>query len=197
MKGCLLVLLVLGGVIWFWNTGADTDEQALAYIKSFQELRPILEDADHVDVKTVEGKVDLRVFISSMMTYQPWMVTQLYRVRAVLVRLLGMKQEGIPKPVIIPPDRIPMEKGSDISFFKVVLTKEDSYWVAEARDKHLSAYLAVIVEPLQGSSNRFHVMTVVHYLNWTGPVYFNLIRPFHHLIVKKLALEGAKGGLVF
>lgn len=28
-----------------------------------------------------------------------------------------------------------------------------------------------------------HVVTVVHYRNWKGPLYFNLIRPFHHLVL--------------
>ena len=41
--------------------------------------------------------------------------------------------------------------------------------------------------------NRFYIMTVVHYKHWTGPVYFNMIRPFHHLVVRRMALAGLKG----
>ncbi|MGE6761631.1 DUF2867 domain-containing protein [Corallococcus interemptor] len=30
-----------------------------------------------------------------------------------------------------------------------------------------------------------------HYRNWAGPVYFNVIRPFHHLVVARMARHGA------
>jgi hypothetical protein len=40
---------------------------------------------------------------------------------------------------------------------------------------------------------RFHVVTIVHYNNLAGPVYFNVIRPFHHLVVKQMARRGAHG----
>ena len=35
-------------------------------------------------------------------------------------------------------------------------------------------------------------LTVVHYKHWTGPVYFNVIRPFHHLVVRQMARAGTK-----
>jgi len=38
---------------------------------------------------------------------------------------------------------------------------------------------------------RYYIVTIVHYLHWTGPVYFNLIRPFHHLVVARMARAGA------
>jgi hypothetical protein len=34
------------------------------------------------------------------------------------------------------------------------------------------------------------IKVVVHYKHWTGPVYFNLIRPFHHLVVSRMARAG-------
>ena len=124
-------------------------------------------------------------------------MTQLYHVRAVLVRLLGMKQEETPQAVFIPPDKVPMEKGAAVSFFRVVAAKENSYWVVKASDKHLTAHMAVVVEPITNKLKKFHLVIVVHYHNWTGPVYFNLIRPFEHIIVKLMAREGAKGAVAF
>ncbi|MCP4630164.1 MAG: DUF2867 domain-containing protein [bacterium] len=41
------------------------------------------------------------------------------------------------------------------------------------------------IRSLDSKTNRFYVITVVHYKHWTGPVYFNLIRPFHHLVVSR------------
>jgi hypothetical protein len=155
------------------------------------ELQPIFHDADHIDVKTVEGRVSLRVFIASMMAYQPEWVTFLYRIRAVFVRLLGMKQEGIPKARRIEPADVPMLPGQRAAFFKVRAAKEDTYWVVEIKDTHLNAVLGVVVEPLP-TSNRFRVFTVVHYHTWQGPVYFNVIRPFHHLVVGGMARAGVK-----
>ncbi|WP_422698682.1 DUF2867 domain-containing protein [Desulfosarcina cetonica] len=32
----------------------------------------------------------------------------------------------------------------------------------------------------------------MRYRNWTGPVYFNLIRPFHHLVVREMMKAGAR-----
>ncbi len=42
------------------------------------------------------------------------------------------------------------------------------------------------------SINRFYVITTVFYKHWTGPVYFNYIRPFHHLVVSQMAKYGLK-----
>jgi hypothetical protein len=44
---------------------------------------------------------------------------------------------------------------------------------------------------LTGDHKRFHVVTIVHYRRWTGPVYFNVIRPFHHLVVYQMAKSAA------
>ncbi|WP_218919788.1 DUF2867 domain-containing protein [Streptosporangium roseum] len=59
--------------------------------------------------------------------------------------------------------------------------------MAGATESHLTACLAVVAEP-----GRFHVVTVVKYHRWTGPVYFNAIRPFHHLVVLGMARAGVR-----
>jgi len=162
----------------------------LAYIRSMPELVPFLVGANHIDVKTVTGSVDLRLFMSGMMSYQASWVTFLYGVRAVFVRFLGMHQESIPRFPRLQPEDIPMQVGRSLAFFKVRMAKEECYWIGEVEDTHLNGVLAVIVEPLQGEQKRFHVLTVVHYQNWAGPVYFNVIRPFHHLVVGSMARAG-------
>ncbi|XXF76233.1 DUF2867 domain-containing protein [Myxococcaceae bacterium GXIMD 01537] len=47
--------------------------------------------------------------------------------------------------------------------------------------------------PVKGQRRRFHVATIVRYRRWAGPVYFNVIRPFHHLVVRGMLRHAARG----
>ena len=164
------------------------------YIKEYPEITPLLNGADHTDVKIVEGEVTLKQFIASMLSYYPWWILFLYGIRAVFVRFLGMKQPR--KPDKLPkfqPEDIPMTPGEHATFFIVRHARDEEYWIAETpEDKQLQAYFGIVVEPIKGNLKRFHVVTIVHYKHWTGPVYFNTIRPFHHLVVRRMARAGVK-----
>lgn len=161
-----------------------------SYIQDIPELAPLLKDADHIDVKTATGTMSMRQFLASMLSYQPGWVTFLFGVRAVFVRFLGMHQRGLPRATSMKPEDIPMKPGSNARFFKICMAAEEHYWVAETDDSHLKAALGVVVEPLSNQQRRFHVLTVVHYHNWAGSVYFNIIRPFHHLVVGRMVKAG-------
>jgi hypothetical protein len=157
----------------------------MEYIRQIQAFKPYQKNADYVDVKTIEGQVSLQEFIAAMLSHYPaWMVV-LYRIRAIVVRLLGLaRQEKPDTPYRLYPQDVPLTPGEKAAFFIVRDARKDAYWIAETpKDKHLRAYFGVAAEQLQASHKRFHVITVVHYKHWTGPVYFNLIRPFHHLVV--------------
>ena len=83
--------------------------------------------------------------------------------------------------------------GENASFFTIRDAKEDLYWVSESpEDKHLQAFFGVVAEKLTQNYKRYHVFTCVKYLHWTGPVYFNLIRPFHHIVVRSMMKAGIK-----
>jgi hypothetical protein len=116
----------------------------------------------------------------------------LYGVRGVFVRFLGMRQERQPVSARFAPSQVPMTRGDKAIFFTVRDASEDRLWVAEIRDQHLDAWLAVIAEPIDEGLTRYHVATIVKYNKWTGPVYFNVIRPFHHLVVGSMARAGAR-----
>ena len=88
-------------------------------------LAPLLADADHVDVKQIETPVTMREFIAGMISYYPAWIKNLYRIRWAFVRLLGMKQEGLPPTVQMAPADVPMTPGANASFFKVALAQED------------------------------------------------------------------------
>ncbi|GAA2844467.1 DUF2867 domain-containing protein [Streptosporangium fragile] len=146
------------------------------------QLRALTQGADHVDVKTVRGDLTLGEFLAGLVGWEPGWIRFLYRVRGVFVRLLGMRQKDMPSAAGIRPEDISFTPGDKLAFFTVVEGEEDRYLVAGATESHLTAYLAVVAEP-----GRFHVVTIVKYHRWTGPVYFNVIRPFHHLVVLSMA----------
>ena len=153
-------------------------------VSQIPEIQALMKNADHVDVKSFRGQVSMRSFIAAMLTYHPAWLKALYGIRAGFVRLLGMRQPDIPFAATMTADDVPMTAGDYATFFKVEHAKEESYWVSSANDSHLIAYLAVVVEGDISAERAFHVVTIVHYHNWAGPVYFNVIRPFHHLVVR-------------
>ena len=167
----------------------------MSFTQQVSEMAPLFEGSDYVDIKTVEGRTPLRKFIASMLSFYPWWVVLLYRIRALLVRMLGLVEHEAPE--VLPnlqAEDVSFVPGDAVTFFTVRLAKEEHYWIGETpEDKHLRAYFAVVVEPLAENRRRFHVATIVHYKHWTGPVYFNLIRPFHHLVVSQMMRAGLAG----
>lgn len=161
-------------------------------ISQIPQIAQLLKGSNYIDVKTIEGQTSLRQFIASMLSYYPGWIVFLYRIRTILVKLLGLVEH--PAPEALPklgPQDVSFVVGEAATFFTVRLAEEKHYWVGETpEDKHLSAYFAVVVEPIEGNCKRFHVATIVYYQHWTGPVYFNLIRPFHHLVVGQMIRAG-------
>ena len=161
-------------------------------INQIPQIAQLLEGSNYVDVKTIEGQTSLRQFIASMLSYYPKWIVFLYRIRTILVKLLGLVEHPAPEelPKLGPQD-VSFVVGEAVTFFTVRLAVEKYYWVGETpEDKHLSAYFAIVVEPMEDNRKRFHVATIVYYKHWTGPVYFNLIRPFHHLVVGRMMRAG-------
>jgi hypothetical protein len=159
---------------------------------SLPEIQPLLAKADYVDVKTVIGNVDLRTFLAGCLNYHPAWLLSLFAARAVFMRFLGMRQKPMGSRAFLTPETVPMQVGKRAAFFTVRMAKEERYWFADNSDTHLKGTLGVVVEPLADPQKRFHVITIVHYHNWAGPVYFQIIRPFHHLVVTSMAQAGRK-----
>jgi hypothetical protein len=165
-------------------------------IQRIAALTPLLAGADHIDVKTIEGDLSMREFIARMLSYQPGWITFLYRLRWGFVRLLGMKQQGLPRANALRAEDVSLTPGEPAYFFKVIAASPDHYWFAGATESHLTAKLGVVVEPLGTGRKRFYVMTVVHYHRWTGRIYFNVIRPFHHFVVGSMMKAAIKSPLL-
>lgn len=162
------------------------------YVHGQAELGPLLQGADHYDCKTIDSAVTMRQFLAGLVNYNPAWMRFLFRVRWAFVRVLGMKQEGIPGSLGLQAADVPFTPGEQVGFFVVTAAEEDRYWAANAAERHLSAYLVVVAQPLPGDRRRYHVATIVHYRHWTGPVYFNVIRPFHHIVVDAMMRYAAQ-----
>ncbi len=164
----------------------------MEYILKIKALEKYFENADFTDVKVFEGITTLRRFIASILSYYPCWIIQLYRIRKLLVGLLGLVKHEAPKELPnLQPEDVSFTPGESATFFIVRCAKEGLFWISETPDdKHLKAYFGVVLEPINNSVNRFFVITTVYYKHWTGPVYFNLIRPFHHLVVSRMARYG-------
>ena len=164
----------------------------MPYINTIPEINAMLNGADHVDIKHVDSAKSLREFIAAAISYMPGWMVALYKVRGVFVRLLGLKQGGYPGAEKFNPEDIFFSPGDMGNFFKVKGGEEERYWIAGATEKHLSGYIAIAVEPLHDGMKRFHMATIVYYRHWTGRVYFNLIRPFHHVVARAMARHAAQ-----
>jgi hypothetical protein len=151
------------------------------------ELRALLDGADHVDVKTVASTASLAEFVAAAMSWEPFWLKGLFAARSVFARPLRLNDPDVPPTRRLRPQDIPFTPGGKVHFFTVTDAAEGRFLVMEAADNHLSGYLAIIADP-----GRFRVATIVKYHRWTGPLYFNVIRPFHHLVVSGMASAGAR-----
>lgn len=152
--------------------------------------------ADVVDAKTIEGNVSLSEFLAAFVSYMPAWVRVLYRIREGMVKLMGIQEDDSVSSAAVTADTVPMTKGQNLAFFTVVEAMPDEYWVGAIDESHLSAYLAIEREAIGSDKYRFHVTTLVYYKQWIGRLYFNIIRPFHHLIVNlsmRAAVRAAGG----
>ena len=153
-------------------------------------VRSLIVNANHVDVKQVHSQAELREFVAGFVNYNPAWIRALYGIRAGFVRLLGMHQPPMRFKEISPAD-VPMHAGASLSFFRVTAAGDD-HWIAAASDKHLVAHLGVIQTNTNTSDQTYYVLTVVHYKHWTGIIYFNVIRPFHHMVVRSMMQAAAQ-----
>lgn len=175
-----------------FNMALLTKQQDHAYVKQQRIYQQVSQDADHIDIKSAVGNMSLNEFVAGMFNYQPAWMSFLYRVRQGFVRLLGMRQDGIPQALTLDPDNLNLRVGGKVGFFDIDAVESDNYLYLSAEESHLKATLGIIREPLDGQTNRYHAITIVHYKHWTGTIYFNVIRPFHHLVVQQMIKAGIR-----
>ena len=168
------------------------------------ELAAVIDGADHVDVKTVTTTLSLREFVAATLRFRPRWLVGLFAIRAAFAWLLRLRH-----PVPTGVDRRPTAEqmsfapGSAVGFFTVTAGQEGRFLLVQAADTHLTGYLAFVVDPADPSDSAatepeanaprtFHAVTVVRYHRWTGPLYFAVVRPFHHLVVGAMVRSAAR-----
>ena len=152
------------------------------------ELDDLLPVVDVVDVKTARGNVSLREFTAGALGYGPLWIRALFAVRMAVAVVLRLDTTGIPDSTRVRPETVSFTPGKPVSFFKVVRGEEDRYLLLEVSDNHLIAYLAIITDHARPAN--FKVVTLVRYLRPAGRFYYNLIRPFHHLVLLSMCRAG-------
>ncbi|MBN2305058.1 MAG: DUF2867 domain-containing protein [Anaerolineae bacterium] len=157
-------------------------------------LDDLLAQANHMDVKTVSGPaaLTLREFIARALSYQPGWMILLYRVRNMFARLLRLPADPIPDSQKYTADDVTLIPGESFLFLQLEAAEDNVYWRSIFEEKHLTGWLIFVASEPQGAARQFHMMTIVRYNSWAGPVYFNVIRPFHHLIVHLCATKAVK-----
>jgi hypothetical protein len=163
----------------------------MGFIQGHADLQVLLQGADYVGVTSADAEVRLEEFLGAMFAYRPVLIRRLYRLRGLFVRLIGIRQPPLPPMEEWLPSEVPMLACGNIWFFSVSLTKPEAYWIGCCpHERHLTAYLGVVREPLGADRSRFHFVTIVHFKHWTGRLYFLLIRPINWFFARRLLRAG-------
>lgn len=135
----------------------------MSVISKHKELDIYFKNADHIDVKTIEGDTDLRSFISGMLSYCPWWMVSLYRVREIIVRILGLVRHEKPETApSIKPEDLSFKPGEIASFFIVRDAKDDTYH-DEGRHQETTYHLSVCFQVGQDSTGKFFHSDITTY----------------------------------
>lgn len=126
---------------------------------------------DYVDTYAISVKTSLsaeEVSRELMSHAMPCWVRFLYRVRNLFVRVLGL-------------EAVNRNEGAE-SVFTLIAQNEHEVIMGKD-DTHLNFRGAIL---LDRESDTLSFITLVHFNNWRGRLYFLPVKPFHKLIVKSL-----------
>ena len=135
-----------------------------------------------------ESRLTLDDIMVRFWTDFPVWVNFLFRVRNFLVKFVGLK--GSKNSFQDLEDCI--RTGGQHKFASVP-AKSDNETVLLLDDKHLDAYVSVYIEEAL-EYKRVYAITLVHFKNRLGRIYFFFIRPFHKLIVRSILKRVARIG---
>jgi len=146
--------------------------------------------ADHTDTYVCESNKPVHatpddIMIRLWSDFPAWL-NILFRLRNFLVKFVGLKTEKKDTDEF---ERL-IRNGGELGFASVP-EKNDKETILLLKDKHLNAYLSVYVDNKQNSQD-IYAITLVHFHNRFGRVYFFFIRPFHDIIVKSILRRTVK-----
>lgn len=115
-------------------------------------------------------------------TVMPGWVNALFKLRNVLVRPFGLETGDNARSEEL---KEMIHDGQGSNGLMSVVGKSENETVILLSDKHLDAYMSVFVAE-KNNSQTVAAITLVHYHNRLGKIYFFFIRPFHKMIVKNM-----------
>jgi hypothetical protein len=149
--------------------------------------------ADYVDVYkcNVPDNSNLTPdnILINIWTVQPKWVDFLFRLRNILVKPFGLETGNMDK---FNQDLAAAIRSGNNFEMVDILHKNENETVMQLRDKHLTAELSIYVENLAEKRKIVNAITMVHFHNTLGVIYFFFIRPFHGIIVKTLLKKSIK-----
>lgn len=142
--------------------------------------------ADYSDVFACETTSDRLPtpddIIISFFTDMPRWIGALFTLRNFLVQFVGLKGGGNSD---IEKFKDCIRVGGKYGFISVP-DKNDHETVLLLEDKHLNAYLSVHIAETPINKRNVSLITVVHFNNRLGNIYFAVIKPFHKIVVKSM-----------
>ncbi|KIX11765.1 DUF2867 domain-containing protein [Dethiosulfatarculus sandiegensis] len=150
----------------------------------FHELKS---EVDHLDTKYVTTGLSMAGVVAEMFSYKPGWYKGLYIARGWLARILGLEHSP-DNNARITEDQVPEKPGQVFESlgenWKAHKIEPGRFWSMAHEAEHLTAWVFVQKCNKNSGVNEYAVSTLVKYKNPVGRFYFNLIKPFHHLIVK-------------
>ncbi|MDH6307000.1 hypothetical protein M2459_003675 [Parabacteroides sp. PF5-5] len=119
--------------------------------------------------------------IISFFTDMPAWVKALFRLRNFMVQFVGLKGSNERTEEL----KDCIRTGGKSGFISVP-DKNNHETVLLLEDKHLNAYLSVHIANTDNNKKNVSLITVVHFNNRLGNVYFAIIQPFHKIVVKSM-----------
>ncbi|PKV53066.1 uncharacterized protein DUF2867 [Aquimarina sp. MAR_2010_214] len=156
-------------------------------IPKTEGIKYALPQVNFTDTFSTTNHLDSLKTVSKLVfgTMPKW-VEVLMKLRNNIVKVFGLKTE---KPEDFHPD---FKVGSYVGFFQIFSIQQNEIMLG-ADDKHLNFRVSVY----NSNENLFNikVTTLVEYNNRFGKIYMFIVKPFHHLIVKRMVKQAYKSGL--
>lgn len=146
--------------------------------------------ADYTDTFVCESDKPFHATPDDLMihfwTDFPAWANMLFRLRNFLVKFVGLKTDKNDPKLFEE-----MIRTSGKLNFSSVPAKNEQETILLLEDKHLDAYISVYIDEKK-SPQHVYAITLVHFRNKLGTVYFFFIKPFHTIIVKNILKRTVK-----
>jgi len=150
-------------------------------------IRYALPQVNFTDTFSTTNHLDSLKTVSKLVfgTMPKW-VEFLMKLRNNIVKVFGLKTE---KPEDFHSE---FKVGGYVGFFQIFSIQHNEI-ILGADDKHLNFRVSLY----NSNENQFNikVTTLVEYNNRFGEIYMFIVRPFHHLIVKRMVKQAFKSSL--